>query len=312
MKTSSEVLVRALGSFFLPLLRGAVRYGPAQLEEPLWRLARATGLPYGPRAFCVRSRGGFRYCDNQETMMARCIYWFGHWEPTISAWMLRKLSPGDTFVDVGAHLGYFSLLAARAVGRSGTVLAFEPTPTTFGRLCLQLAVNNCDNVIPMRQAVGWRACSTRLYEAPWDPAENSLVPQDRLRAAGVVDVVRLVDAIPSGAIRRCSLVKVDVEGGEVGVLRGLLDTLEAFPAHTTFAVEVHAHLLAEQNTTPAELIEPFLQRGFVSRWLELAPYEEAHLRAAGNPDRKMHLGPASQRMAYCVLTRSKRVSRHVR
>ncbi|MFN7132424.1 MAG: FkbM family methyltransferase, partial [Myxococcales bacterium] len=68
--------------------------------------------------------------------------------------VLRSLSPGEAFVDVGANIGFYTLQAARAVGADGRVYAFEPSPREFRRLLLALEMNDAANVIPMSCALG--------------------------------------------------------------------------------------------------------------------------------------------------------------
>jgi precorrin-6B methylase 2 len=76
----------------------------------------------------------------------RIIAITGVWEPQVTAAFQALLSPGDVCVDVGANIGYFSLLAARLVGSRGHVYAVEPSSTSYDRLTKNLELNNATNV----------------------------------------------------------------------------------------------------------------------------------------------------------------------
>jgi hypothetical protein len=99
----------------------------------------------------ARTSYGFRIGGDQALIMPRCIYWFGVWEPPLSDWIRRALRPGDVFVDVGANIGWFTLLGARAVAPGGSVVAIEASPDTARRLDEALALNHIDNVPYGRQ-----------------------------------------------------------------------------------------------------------------------------------------------------------------
>ena len=78
--------------------------------------------------------------------LQRYIYFFGFWEPNISCAVTDILKPGDVFVDIGAHVGYDTLLAASVVGRSGSVYSFEADPNTYASLAANINMNKLTNV----------------------------------------------------------------------------------------------------------------------------------------------------------------------
>src|SRR5919109_5225137 len=117
-----------------PLLRAYIRWAPWRLgKRTLWTWA-GEALARQRRSFVARTRYGFRIAGDQSLIMPRCIYWFGVWEPPLSRWIRGALGPGDTFVDIGANFGYFTLLAARAVGPEGSVVAVEASRASVRRL----------------------------------------------------------------------------------------------------------------------------------------------------------------------------------
>jgi FkbM family methyltransferase len=159
------------------------------------------------------------------------LRWNGFFEYDLSAFYLRMLRPGMTFVDIGAHVGYFSLLASRAVGPTGRVVSFEPTPSTFEVLVTNARAHR--NVTVVNAAVWSEPTAITLRDyGPCFSAYNSVF-QARLPAAvkaGLterthsVQAVRLDDYVRE---RGCApdAVKIDVESAEMHVLLGMQEVL---------------------------------------------------------------------------------------
>lgn len=145
----------------------------------------------------------------------------GTYEPGESAAFARLVRPGDTVFDLGAHTGYYSLLAASLVGPRGRVFAFEPRPDSAWYLRQHARLNRCGNVEVVECAV----CD-RSGEAEFLAGRGS--GTGRLASGGALRVrtVRLDDFV-----RQCGVapaaIKVDVEGAEAAVLAGAGEVLRA-------------------------------------------------------------------------------------
>jgi FkbM family methyltransferase len=177
-------------------------------------------------------------CDIADLIMM-CIYHFGVWEPHISALIQNRLRPGDVFCDVGANIGYHALLGARAVGESGKVVAIEPSPRIFDRLCRNLRLNDASNVQPVQAAVAETEGIISLFKG----ASHNLGMTTTLQSTGSEKECD-VTALPLHAIltesdrRRLRLIKIDVEGGERPILRSLAGSMHLFPPDVEILVEV--------------------------------------------------------------------------
>jgi FkbM family methyltransferase len=88
---------------------------------------------------------------------------YGIWEPYETEVILRNLREGDVFVDIGANIGYYSVIAASAVGDNGKVFAFEPDPTNYDLLEQNIAANGFENVRAFRKAVSSSSDERYLY-----------------------------------------------------------------------------------------------------------------------------------------------------
>jgi len=140
--------------------------------------------------------------------------WTGLHEPEVQDVIVSRLGPGKTFWDVGAHIGYFTLLASRVVGPTGTVHAFEPMPETFRRLITSIAANDAANVVAHELALSPTAGTATLHGGDvsvlW-----SLRPGGGAHSVTVI-CQTLADAFAEHGPP--DLIKVDAEGAEIDIL----------------------------------------------------------------------------------------------
>lgn len=152
------------------------------------------------------------------------MYYQDFSEPDTADFLLRFLKPGMVFLDVGAHVGEYTLLAAQAVGPTGEVHAFEPNPEIFQLLSNNVQLNNLSNVVCNSCAVSDLA-EEREFEVCKEPSVSSLKTQ-----AGHGRKDKILESIRVPSIRlntywfrynkRIDLVKIDVEGAEMLVFLG--------------------------------------------------------------------------------------------
>ena len=143
------------------------------------------------------------------------------------------LRPGMVVLDVGAHHGIYTLLASKKVGPKGLVFSFEPSPRELRRLKLNLIINCCRNVRVEPSAVGSTKGTADLFVcSDQNTGLNSLRPpaiQEQTRKI-TVPMTTLDDYISQHGID-IDLLKIDVEGGELEVLKGAARTLHSKPPH---------------------------------------------------------------------------------
>jgi FkbM family methyltransferase len=145
-------------------------------------------------------------------------YALGTSEQPLQRLLVDMLGSGDVFYDVGANVGFFTLLAARLVGPRGAVVAFEPDPRNADVLRANVARNGLDNVEVFEQAVA-DTTSRRSFVIAESTASH-LADEDADEPATVVDVVSLDDFERVTSKRPPTVVKLDIEGAEVDALRG--------------------------------------------------------------------------------------------
>lgn len=163
----------------------------------------------------------------------------------------RLARPGMTVLDVGANLGLYSLLLSRLVGPSGRVVAFEPDPSLHALLCENCAANGAQNVAPHRLALGSAPERMVLSRLTLNSGDNHLGSDAEATFRRPVEVeVASLDTLMPGL--RPDLVKVDVQGWELKVLRGMEATLRASDGVGLF-LEVCPKWLRRAGDTPEGL-----------------------------------------------------------
>jgi len=138
-------------------------------------------------------------------------------EPHVTSIFCSLITPGATVVDVGASLGYYTLLAAKRVGNDGSVYAFEPHPPSFERLIENVKLNNWKNVQAFNFAISDKKGEKKLYVFKSGMASGSSFALKRDSVPITVKTMRLEDAVKTDI----DLVKMDIEGAEVEVLKGM-------------------------------------------------------------------------------------------
>jgi FkbM family methyltransferase len=161
-------------------------------------------------------------------------YWIGHYELALQDALKRELRPGQTFFDVGAHAGFFTLLAAQLVGNKGKVIAFDPSPANCESIREQMELNSLCPFVIVEEAI-WDS----IGAAPFDfVADGSSVAHVDFAHSGNSLSVNLT-TIDRACVRfgKPDLIKIDIEGAEVQALQGARHTLEYL--RPTWLIELH-------------------------------------------------------------------------
>ncbi len=193
------------------------------------------------------------------------LYLFGIWEPDITEFIKRRLKPGNVFVDVGANIGYHSVLASKLVGEQGRVVAIEASPTTFDLLKENLSLNpHCENVRAVNMAAASMVTKLNVYGgSPFSLGLTSTRNQrDRRRPDAEVDAAPLDDMIHDDELGRVRLIKIDVEGAEPSVIAGMNKLIQCCPPDTEFLIEVTPRLWKDSDDRPEDVLEKFFEAGF--------------------------------------------------
>ena len=176
----------------------------------------------------------------------------GHHERAVQSKLEELLSPGDVVWDVGAHIGFLSLLSARLVGPGGRVLAFEPMAMNRARLVSSIESNGTPNVEVDERALGAKSGDRVLYIG--DASATWTLRADRGAKKGLPAYCTTLDEVAASNLAP-ALIKIDVEGAEVDVLRGGAQLLADH--RPKLLVEFHGAWLLEQalKTLPRYVVQ---------------------------------------------------------
>ena len=167
-------------------------------------------------------------------------YWLGSYEMNKRLAFEREIQPGSVVYDVGANVGYFSLLASELTGKEGQVYSFEPLPRNIKFLMKHKSLNNLNNIEVIEAAVSFQS-GEALFDLGASSAMGHLSEVGGLR----VRMVSLDDLVSEGELQPPEYIKIDVEGAEYDVLRGAEKIIEKF--RPTLFLDTHQRT-AHQNT----------------------------------------------------------------
>jgi FkbM family methyltransferase len=218
-----------------------------ELSHPRLRELRAEGFRgHGPRALGLRflftrlergilrvpqGRGGGLILDMSYIPVSHAhagALASGNLESSVQEALVRHLPRGGVMYDVGANLGFFSMVAARLVGPEGRVYAFEPAPENAEAIGRNAELNLLENIVVIPRAVSSRAGAARLQivdDQSWSRLEEYGEHPDTERVLEV-ETVAIDDLVGAGELPPPTLVKIDTEGAELDVLEGMRSTFD--------------------------------------------------------------------------------------
>lgn len=248
---------------FAHILRGAARAGRID------RLLRRAGLTQLVEERLLRSI--FHDSSQRFRLTAKGFeldvfgtsvqgYLHERYEPVTLQWMETELTGGERCADVGAHVGLTALVMARAASSTGVVIACEPSPRTFELLGANVARSGLSNIQLVNAACG-AAPGTATLAIETQSERNSIIgAADRAESIELVAVETLDRLLPDG-VGAFDLVKVDVEGYELPVLRGATQSID--PARTLLVVEWNPAAQEAAGIGALELPTALVRMGYV-------------------------------------------------
>lgn len=186
----------------------------------------------------------------------------GAWERDTVRLFERILKTGDVVVDIGAHVGYFTLIAARSVGPEGRVYAFEPDPENYALLVRNIELNGYQNIIPIQKAVWNITGKLPLFSTGLDSGQHSLCRAGKYeRASQFVETITLDTFLEEEGLPKIDLIKMDIEGAEPVALEGMQRLLRRGD-NLKLIVEFCPVLLKRAGLDPADFLFRLSSLGF--------------------------------------------------
>jgi FkbM family methyltransferase len=191
------------------------------------------GIYIGADSVLCRVLGRYKmFVDARDVGLSSHLMLDGYWEMWLTEAFAEVIRPGMTVVDVGANLGYFTLLMAELVGPTGLVHAFEPNPKLVARLKQSVAVNGfAQRVEVHEQALSNSEGRFKLFVPDQEPKNGYLSPYDEGDSENCLHTRRL-DSYPE--LSTASVIKIDADISEQQIWEGMAGLLEGESAITIF------------------------------------------------------------------------------
>lgn len=192
------------------------------------------------------------------------------YEPEESRFLDRVLQKGDTFIDIGAHIGYYSLLAALRVETKGTVLSFEPNEINYQWIRDNIALNGLNNIQVFQTVLGAENKDVQFFlnadndggHALWDVGLHSFNKKSRSRPQIItLKMSTLDDLLKDKSLTGVKLIKIDAEGAEFNILQGAIKTLKTYRIPYVIC-EINRFALQQMGTTEEQIREFMSSLGY--------------------------------------------------
>lgn len=204
--------------------------------------------------------GGVVVALNQRDPVVSGSLALGIYEPHESRLFVQQLRAGDVVFDVGANVGYYTALAAHAVGPQGKVVAFEPEPVNFSTLQRTVALNQFTNVLCQQLAVAEAAGVGTLYLSERNSGDHRLYQHGTGQQTSTVRTVDLDSFATDHGFGRLDVLKMDIQGAEGLALRGAEQLL--LRCRPRLFLEFYPDGLQATGVVPGEFLHWLTQRGY--------------------------------------------------
>ncbi|MFN0118102.1 MAG: FkbM family methyltransferase [Elusimicrobiota bacterium] len=203
----------------------------------------------------------------------------GFYEPEMTNSILEILTPGDTFIDLGANEGFFSVLASVQVGKNGTVISIEPQQRLWEIIIKNYELNNCFNCKLMPYGIdATPGTATIFLYTSLNTGASSLSNKFNFKISfaslrkkiyghATIKTKTLDEIISEANLNAVKLIKIDIEGYEFQALKGAADSLRK-KAIQNLLIEIHPEALATLNQSEALIVEFLSGYGYAAEVIQ--------------------------------------------
>ena len=181
------------------------------------------------------------------------VYFLGEYEKAETDYLYHVLKPGDTFIDIGANIGLFSLNASKIVGNSGKVYSFEAFKPNYIQFKKHIAQNKIQNIKAENKAV---SNDSTPIEIRYNDSQNNIGMAsaflEEFTITEKVEAVTLDQYLSENSLEKVDLIKIDIEGGEYNALLGMAETLAKYKPQ--IIIEMNSETLAKSNGSEKQLL----------------------------------------------------------
>jgi FkbM family methyltransferase len=224
-------------------------------------LKAASSLGIANKVYKKRLDDNFYMLLNPTEHIQQQLFWYGYYEKELGDLLKKTIKPGDVFLDLGANIGYFSLLVANN-SPSAKVISFEPVRGLFQNMNENISLNNIKNILTVNAAVGEISEEKELFVSASDNLGMSSFhqPGNYSGKTEKVKVVAIDDWFKTSGLSRIDIIKLDIEGSELAALKGMKEVLQK--QKPILIVEVNPETLSMFNLKPSNIYNYLKQLNF--------------------------------------------------
>lgn len=205
-------------------------------------------------------QGHMMFLDPADSIVSPYLLRDGFFELAETILVENHVKPGDVVVDVGANIGYYTLILARLVGTTGRVYAFEPDPKNFALLQKNVVGNRYRNVTLIPCAVTEKSGRLKLFLCDTNKGDHRIYPSEECRAQVEIQGVSLDDYL-NAKEETVDFVKMDIQGSEPGALRGMRRIIQRSPK-LKMVTEFWPRGMKRFGASPDEFLDELRELGF--------------------------------------------------
>lgn len=246
----------------IPLIRVSSKNVPRKLFFKIYRIPSFNWIYH----YLIRSltdstkivdvQGNKMYLDSEDTLNLSTR---GVWEPFGTEVFKKQIKEGDTVLDIGANIGYFTLIAAKIAGDKGKVYAFEPEKTNFSVLKKNVEINKYKNIVLIQKAVSNKNGKTSFYLDKKDLGKHSLFNLDKGERIEI-EIVKLDDYFKDYK-GKIDFIKMDIQGAEWLAIDGMSSLLKK-NSNIKIYTELDPESLIKSGIKPQDYMKMLTNLGF--------------------------------------------------
>ena len=227
---------------------------------------KATDIIYrrsakGKKVILCNIQGSKMLLDASDLVVSKTLYFTGVWEKEVTSLIKVITKQGMVFVDIGANIGYFTLLGAKLVGKTGKVFAFEPDVNNYALLTKNIELNMYDNVALANKAVTNRVNTANLFIDTENSGNHKLWASSKEQEQVSVGTTSIDSFLESYNVCSSIIVKMDIQGAEMAALQGMDKLIRANP-DIKLIIEFWPAGIRGYGDSPKELLDRLLKYDF--------------------------------------------------
>jgi FkbM family methyltransferase len=221
------------------------------------------------RTGSISALGNTYYIQPEDKIITPVLLDWGVWERSETQEVSEILRPGDTFLDVGADFGWYTVIASKRVGPKGRVIAFEPVPGNLEFLRRNVAANRCENVRAEPVALSNKAGTLTFHLSRYNLGDHSMLDA-KDRPDSIEVPATTLDEYLKDDPGQIALIKIDTQGAEGFILEGMRETLRKHPEMAIY-MEFTPSALRQTGFDPEAVLRQFGDRGYEVRYFNPDP-----------------------------------------